>query len=103
MFIRAEWGTDQMFVEACARLRFSSSLLTTFLDPSSQKSLVTCNSLLSSLLEWRRDAFIVHLAPNHRLLYELAVNPPVNSTQTPQGTVAVLALCPSTHLQKPPF
>jgi hypothetical protein len=33
-----EWGTDQMFAEACVRLRLSSSLLTTFLDPLSQKS-----------------------------------------------------------------
>ena len=32
-----EWGTDQMFAEDCVRLRLSSSLLTTFLDPLSQK------------------------------------------------------------------
>ena len=67
------------------------------------KSLVSCNSLLSSLLERRRDAFIVHLAPNHRLLYELAVNPPVSSTQMHQGHGRSLGPVPSTHLQKPPW
>ena len=64
---------------------------------------VSCNSLLSSLLERRRDAFIVHLAPNHRLLYELAVNPPVSSTQMHQGHGRSLGPVPSIHLQKPPW
>src|SRR5260370_37275676 len=71
--------------------------------PSVSKPFVSCNSLLSSLLERRRDAFIVHLAPNHRLLYELAVNPPVSSTQMHQGHGRSLGPVPSTHLQKPPW
>ena len=71
--------------------------------PSVSKPFVTCNSLLSSLLERRRDAFKVHLAPNHRLLYELAVNPPVSSTQMHQGHGRSLGPVPSTHLQKPPW
>ena len=71
--------------------------------PSVSKPFVSCNSLLSSLLERRRDAFIVHLASNHRLLYELAVNPPVSSTQMHQGHGRSLGPVPSTHLQKPPW
>jgi hypothetical protein len=46
---------------------------------------------------------MVHLAPNHRLLSELAVNPPVSSTQMHQGHDHSLGPVPSTHLQKPPW
>ena len=49
------------------------------------------NRLKDVALERRRDAFIVHLAPNHRLLYELAVNPPVSSTRWWQARCGAIA------------
>ena len=54
------------------------------------------------------NGYLQHVSPLigagvHRLLYELAVNPPVSSTQMHQGHGRSLGPVPSTHLQKPPW
>src|SRR5437588_8691857 len=47
-------------------------------------------------------AFIVHLTPNHYLLYGLAANPG-SVRPTAPGHGRSLGPVPSTHLQKPPW
>ena len=69
-------------------------------DRRVSKPFVSCNSLLNSLLERRTDAFIVHLTPNHYLLYGLAANPG-SVRPTAPGHGRSLGPVPSTHLQKP--